>query len=48
MVINIGQLVKHNSQKQVVPGTYGHIKIASPKDGIWSTQTNISAEIVHI
>ncbi|XP_026817937.1 DNA polymerase alpha subunit B [Rhopalosiphum maidis] len=48
MVINIGQLVKHNSQKQVLPGTYGHIKIASPRDGIWSTQTNISAEIVHI
>ncbi|KAL4135781.1 hypothetical protein QTP88_007369 [Uroleucon formosanum] len=48
MVINVGQLVKHNSQKQTVAGTYGQIQIAPPKNGNWSTQTNISAEIVHI
>uniref|UniRef100_A0A2H8TV64 DNA polymerase alpha subunit B n=3 Tax=Melanaphis sacchari TaxID=742174 RepID=A0A2H8TV64_9HEMI len=48
MVINIGQLIKHNSQKQAVSGTYGLIQIAPPKDGSWSTQNNISAEIVHI
>lgn len=48
MVINVGQLVKHNSQKQAVAGTYGQIQIAPPKNDSWSTHTNISAEIVHI
>jgi len=48
MVINVGQLLKHNSQKQTVSGTYGLIQIAASKDGNWSTQSNISAEIVHI
>lgn len=48
MVINVGQLVKHNSQKQAVSGTYGKIQIASPKNNSWSTQTHISAEVIHI
>lgn len=48
MVINVGQLVKHNSKKQAVSGTYGKIQIAPPKNGCWSPQTNISAEVIYI
>uniref|UniRef100_A0A2S2QQJ4 DNA polymerase alpha subunit B n=1 Tax=Sipha flava TaxID=143950 RepID=A0A2S2QQJ4_9HEMI len=48
IVVNIGQLVKHNSQKQAMSGTYGKIQISPPKNGCWSPQTNISAIVVHI
>lgn len=48
MFINVGQLVKHNSQKQAVAGTYGKIQIAPPKDGVWSPQTHISAQVICI
>lgn len=48
MVVNVGQLVKHNSQKEATLGTYGKIQIAPPTNGVWTPQANISAEIIHI
>lgn len=48
MVINVGHLIKHNTQKQTVTGTYGKIQIAPPKNDFWSPETNISAEIIYI
>lgn len=48
MVINVGQLVKHNSQKKTVSGTYGKIQITPSEKDCWSSETNIFAEVVHI
>ncbi|VVC41300.1 DNA polymerase alpha/epsilon, subunit B [Cinara cedri] len=48
MVINVGQLVKSNSQKKLISGTYCKIQITPPKDGHWSPKTNISAQVIHI
>lgn len=48
MVINVGQMVKHNSQKQAVSGTYGIIQISPPKGDSWSSETNIFAKVVHL
>jgi len=48
MVINVGQLIKHNSQNQAITGTYGKIQIAPPKNNSWSPETNIFVEIIHI
>lgn len=48
MVINVGHLIKHNTKKKTVTGTYGKIQIAPPKNDCWSPETNISAEIIYI
>jgi len=48
MVINVGQLVKHNYQKQSVSGTYCKFQISPPKNNCWSPQTNISVKVVQI
>ncbi|XP_050529813.1 DNA polymerase alpha subunit B [Daktulosphaira vitifoliae] len=48
LVINTGQLVKHNSQKQDITGTYSKIQLCPPKDNQWSPETNVSVEIIHI
>lgn len=46
IVINVGQLVKHNFQKQA--GTYGKLQISPPKNNFWSPETNISVKVLHI
>jgi len=48
MILNVGQLMKHNFQKQEVSGTYGILQISSMKNNYWSPQTNISAKILYI
>ncbi|XP_050425500.1 DNA polymerase alpha subunit B-like isoform X7 [Adelges cooleyi] len=48
LVVNVGQLVKHNSQKQHLSGTYGNVRIAPPDDGKWSVEKCISAQVLHI